>query len=626
MSTLNKIVVLLLSLLILGCSIDNNGNTGQGNVELKISRISPKLMQSLTGSQTESRAFSYMDRVKITTIQETVENSQTFNLNDTDTIKLYLTEGDYKLRAEVYNDHVDTENSVVSGEVDITVIKGQNIYPVISLIPTSPESFVEKEEIEISNIIHTEMTYIDHWVHDYDDQWKNVGKLEVINHGSEHWYTFKPENALVKFEVLTESLTYTPAVLSIYDSQGKQINSSTRIYNKFTAVLDASRNYYISVIPFKVIFEDREIFEESVKFTVESFADSDNNTSTADAIPLNDLEEIEAIYDGIGDVSDFYKLDVKSGDLIQYGTSGNLNISFSGDFHTISSNEIEIYKDGTLYIEVFYNTNESGTFSLTSIPIVDDGNSSYDDAILLSAYNDIEAQYSGRGDYSDFYKLEVKTGDIIDYSYVDSIWLSFDGIYNNLGNNQLEATADGIIYIEVQFFYQQNGFFTIKIKDPLLTNALVDQNAYQPYKSDGSTLTTTVGTNGELIVNCDMSADPIEHPYANLAIHRVLKDENGDITATNFDLSNLRSMVFTYETTHSIRVTLKDDDVNHTGFSYQLSPTTTKTTVEIKLADFILDSWSSTPRQLDLNNVLDLVVGIPEKVQGEFTIYELYAY
>lgn len=78
--------------------------------------------------------------------------------------------------------------------------------------------------------------------------------------------------------------------------------------------------------------------------------------------------------------------------------------------------------------------------------------------------------------------------------------------------------------------------------------------------------------------------------------------------------------------TNELRFTFKDDeDDQGAGFSYHLPATATIKTVEIKVSDLVLDSWASTNRTLDINNVFEFTIGITENVVGEFTIYQFNA-
>lgn len=249
-----------------------------------------------------------------------------------------------------------------------------------------------------------------------------------------------------------------------------------------------------------------------------------------------------------------------------------------------------------------------------------DTNITKDDAETLTAYNNIVSVNSGAEDVSDFYKIDLKNGDVVQFTASDNVNLNFEGDYTEPAADKKQMSADGTLYIEVKFLDSNNGTFTLNAFDPVLTDGL--KTNFQTQKSDGSTITYNVDSNGYLVVESDMSTDPLEYPYAKLARYIKNVDLSGNVLSTNVDVTDLSSLVIEYESTHKIRLTLKDDFTNQVGFSYELQPTTSKTKIEIKLSDFTADSWAGDQsRTLDLNNVTEFTIGNIEKVQGNYTFY-----
>lgn len=242
------------------------------------------------------------------------------------------------------------------------------------------------------------------------------------------------------------------------------------------------------------------------------------------------------------------------------------------------------------------------------------------DAVALTANNDIVVVNHGSNDISDFYKIDLRNGDIVQYTSSDNVNLNFEGSYTELSSDKKQMSADGILYIEVKFLDSNDGTFTLKAYDPILTTTL--KTDLQTQNSPGSTIIWSVDANGYMVIESDMSTDPLEYPYAKLARYVKDRDGSGNIIGTNVDITGFRSLVFEYESTHELRITLKDDITNHVGFSYHLKPTTSKTVVEIKLSDFTADSWGGdVNRTLDLNNVVEFVIGMTEKEKGNYTFY-----
>lgn len=255
--------------------------------------------------------------------------------------------------------------------------------------------------------------------------------------------------------------------------------------------------------------------------------------------------------------------------------------------------------------------------------VVKDTNITKADAILLSAYNVVTSVNFDDIDVSDFYKINLKSGDIAKYTNSANTTISFEGSCDTTVPGEITATADGVIYIELTYLDDQDGTFTLSAYDPVLTEGL--KTNLSRHSSAGSTIDYEEDLSGNLIVRSDMSSDPDPYPYAKLS-RFIIGDDGLGNPVTLVDITDLESLVVSYISTHEIRFTFKDDETDlGAGFSYHLPATATMKTVEIKVTDLVLDSWAATNRTLDINNVFEFTMGITENVAGEFTLYQFDA-
>lgn len=459
MLRLNKIILILISLFVMGCNINNTTDSidksgvveESGILSFVVPSISPKVAEEFRVKEEDQRAFVVSSSVKISIYNTSDELTFQNNYQSGENIDIVLNPGSYYLYMEVFNGYISYEVPVVHGYSDsFEIIAGTITNTHIMLTPVSPVVLNEST----SQIV--ECTYFG-----YGDAYDNA----IYSYASEYWYSITAVSNATIVEVLDNTPGIKSAVVIAYNNLGELIASSD-FYTDLVFESIVGEEYYIAVIPVEY-YDDGTVTpaEVSIMWSQFDLSDNDNSVETATSMTTDGVNVNSTLFN---DDSDYYSISVTEGNTynLQNDSSQELSItvinssseiidSFTvNNSHTISANYT-----GTLYFQVSDSTAGINTYNFSVlekviIPIT----TSNEWQVLDVVHNEVE-----------LYSFIVTPGSTYSLSW-DSSWegsgaFSADviiSVYDTYGNTYVESTDSG--YYNPKIFTIPDGITNIIIE------------------------------------------------------------------------------------------------------------------------------------------------------------------
>lgn len=349
MSHLNKVVLLLISLLLFSCGVDyDNKDVEGGYLSFTIPSVSSIIEEQFTEKEDAGRAFVVSSSVRLSLYNDLDELIVMNEYESDDEVNIILNPGYYSVYLEVFNHSNSTVLPVVHGESELfEIVPGVVTTTHIMLTPVNPVTLEEN----ISQGIN---------VQEFSES--DFGYLWSIK--SEYWFslTAVTNATLVESSISTDIIR--SAVVIAYDSNGSYIDSSTASSDLlFESV--PGEIYYIAVIPFFLYNNGDYIYPSNVSITWSQYdiTDNDNSFETATAINTDGTVLRSTLYT---DDSDFYSFSVTAGTsyyIISESTNtiyadiynDSFEIINSYSLYTHGTRTISFDTDQTIYIELTDN-------------------------------------------------------------------------------------------------------------------------------------------------------------------------------------------------------------------------------------------------------------------------------
>lgn len=437
MSHLNKILLLLITLLLLSCSIDQvSTEVESGSLSFTIPSISPLVEEELKVDEKENRAFIRSSSVRVTIYDDQDALVKTQDYESGSAVNVVLSPGSYTLKLEIFNSYISSDYPVVEGVSDsFEIVSGEVTSTHIMLTPSNP--VVLEESISQTVSVTDYGRYSAQW--DYFDSFK-----------SEYWFSFTTVSNITLIESSMNTENIKSSLLYIYDSTGAFVTKSS---NKSDVILETTigETYYIAVLPFLIDYNGEYDYPEVVSVSWQEYVveDSDNSIATATELTSNGENVTHMLHD---DDSDFFSLAVEAGtyysmntvsqgdlSLIIYNSNSEVleTVSLSGNSYLFNHDV-----DETLYFEISDNVSGLNAYSISvSTQVIES-------IVLSDEWLELNIPYNE----SNYYSLPVTPGSSYTVSWDDShngtdsyladVWVSVFDFYGDIYFSKVDSGYD----------------------------------------------------------------------------------------------------------------------------------------------------------------------------------------
>lgn len=426
MSHLNKIILLIVTLLTLSCGVNYSKMGGEGgSLSLTIPSISPTIKNQFKAGKGSERAFVLSSSVKLSIYDDQNTIVDTLYYESGEDVNIVLSQGLYTLQLEVFNHYMSTDVPVVQGiSEEFEIIPGQITYTHIMLTPTEPINLEESYEHNIN-------------VSDFSEYNLAFNSLEEIK--SEYWFSFTATSNVTLIESSRNEEEFRSSIIFVYNSFGEFLNS-TSIMSDLVFETIAGEEYYAVVLPYYYHsnYQDSHYpTNVSVCWSEYDIADTDNSFETATEVVLDGTTTSNTLYDGD---SDFFSVTVTAGNfynIIKESSQDLILTIYNSSFEiinqlTMANNSVIIshHEDDILFVEVTDNVSGINNYTLSFVEKITEAITPSNE---WQVYNVVYKE-------SEFYSLAVTSGST--YS------LSWDSSWEGSG----EYSADVVVSV-----YDQNG-------------------------------------------------------------------------------------------------------------------------------------------------------------------------